>query len=72
MFDGYFPTTQCLAVRTQSGSINEPPQNCRPFRLLSNACQGQELMGANVPPTISEEIVGRLPQIAKKGMKYFQ
>ena len=69
MFDGDFPTTQCVAVRTHSGLINEPPQNCRPSRVRSNACQGQELTGATVPPTISVEIVGRLPQTAAIEMK---
>ena len=64
MFDGDFPTTQCVAVRTHSGLINEPPQNCRPSRVRSNACQGQELMIATVPPTISVEIIGRSPQTA--------
>ena len=64
MFDGDFPRTQCVAVRTHSGLINEPPQNCPPFRVRSNACQGQELMGATAPPTIIVELVGRLPQIA--------
>ena len=69
MFDGYFPTTQCVAVRTHSGLINEPPQNCRPSRVRNNACQGQELMGATVPPKISVELVGRFPQTAEIGMK---
>lgn len=66
MFDGDFPTTQCVAVITHSGSTNEPPQNCRPSRVLSNACQGQELMGATVPPTISVERICRIPQIAAR------
>ena len=69
MFDGDFPTTQCVAVSTHSGLINEPPQNCRPSRVRSNACQGQELMGASVPPTISVETLGRIPQIAERRMK---
>ena len=68
MFDGDFPKTQCVAVRTHSGLINEPPQNCLPFRVRSNACQGQELMGATLSPTMSVEFVGRLPQIAAKIM----
>ena len=67
MLDGNFPTTQCVAVRTHSGLINEPPQNCRPSRVRSIACQGQELMGATVPPTISVELVGRIPQTAERG-----
>ena len=72
MFDGDSPTTQCVAVRTHSGVINEPPQNCRPSRVRSNACQGQALMGATVPPTISVELVGRFPQTAEIWMKYHQ
>ena len=67
-FDGDFPKTQCVAVRTHSALINEPPQNCLPFPVRSNACQGQELMGASLPPTMSVEFVGRLPQIAAKKM----
>ena len=69
MFDGDFLSTQCVAVRTHSGLINEPPQNCRPSRVRSNACQGQELMGATVPPTINVELEGRIPQTAERGMK---
>ena len=69
MFDGEFPTMHCFAVRTHSGLINEPPQNCRPSRVRSNACQGQELMGATVPPTISVELAGLIPQTAERGMK---
>ena len=68
MLDGDFPSTQCVAVRTHSGFINEPPQNCRPSRVRSKTCQGQELMGATVPPTISVDRVGRLPQISVKIM----
>ena len=68
MFDGDLPKTQRVAVKTHSGLINEPPQNCLPFRVRSNACQGQELMGATLRPTMSVEFVGRLPQIAAKIM----
>ena len=56
--------TQCAAVKTQEGSISEPPQNCL-FELFINiTCHGQLFIAASVPPTM--RVLGRDPQEPEK------
>ena len=58
--EGDFPLTQCAAVKTQEGSISEPPQNCLLELVINMTCHGQLFLGASVPPTM--RVLGRDPQ----------
>ena len=64
------PLTQCVAVRTHWGWINEPPQKGdEPGLDLSWACQGQSPWSAEVPPIILAD--GRIPQDPVLCNKYY-
>ena len=58
--EGLLPGTQWAAVTTHSGVTREPPQNGKPVRVWTIACQGQLPFGASAPPTIL--VFGPRPQ----------
>lgn len=63
------PSTQCAAVTTTAGEINDPPQNWRSANfVLSMACHGHSFLAAAIPPTI--RLPGGLrPHLAGKTTK---